>query len=93
MAKLIKEKINITLFLIVSKVIMTTLLVIFAWFKIKIIQFKKYKTKKETRIILINVVGKKNNPSNKIQLKFKALEEGTFYARDLVSEPGKHSTS
>ena len=22
------------------------------------------------------------------QLKFKALEEGTFYARDLVSEPG-----
>ena len=24
----------------------------------------------------------------KHQLKFKALEEGTFYARDLVSEPG-----
>ena len=56
--------------------------------KLKSYEFKKYKTKKETRIILINVVGKKNNPSNKIQLKFKALEEGTFYARDLVSEPG-----
>ena len=42
--------------------------------KLKSYEFKKYKTKKETRIILINVVGKKNNPSNKIQLKFKALE-------------------
>ena len=27
-------------------------------------------------------------PSSLNQLKFKALEEGTFYARDLVSEPG-----
>ena len=26
--------------------------------------------------------------SNKDQIKFSALEEGTFYARDLVSEPG-----
>ena len=33
-------------------------------------------------------MGKKNKPSEKIQLKFKSLEEGTFYARDLVSEPG-----
>ena len=32
--------------------------------------------------------GDKNKPSLKHQLKFKALEEGTFYARDLVSEPG-----
>ena len=31
---------------------------------------------------------KKNNISLKEQLKFRALEEGTFYARDLVSEPG-----
>ena len=28
------------------------------------------------------------NPSPQNQLKFKAIEEGTFYARDLVSEPG-----
>tara|TARA_B100001057_G_scaffold430643_1_gene457519 strand:+ start:19775 stop:21232 length:1458 start_codon:yes stop_codon:yes gene_type:complete len=55
---------------------------------LKSYQFNKYKSKKETRIILINVVGDKNKPSDKIQLKFKALEEGTFYARDLVSEPG-----
>ena len=30
----------------------------------------------------------KNKPSINNQLKFRALEEGTFYARDLVSEPG-----
>ena len=56
--------------------------------KLKSYEFKKYKSKKEERIILINVSGNKNKPSNKNQLKFKALEEGTFYARDLVSEPG-----
>ena len=56
--------------------------------KLKSYEFKKYKTKKETRIISINVFGNKNKPSFQNQLKFKALEEGTFYARDLVSEPG-----
>ncbi|MFL2883015.1 MAG: leucyl aminopeptidase [Pelagibacteraceae bacterium] len=56
--------------------------------KLKSYEFKKYKTKKETRIISINVFGNKNKPSAQNQLKFKALEEGTFYARDLVSEPG-----
>ena len=30
----------------------------------------------------------KINLPSQSQLKFKALEEGTFYARDLVSEPG-----
>jgi leucyl aminopeptidase len=56
--------------------------------KLKSYEFNKYKTKKETRLISINLLGKKNNPSVQNQLKFKALEEGTFYARDLVSEPG-----
>jgi leucyl aminopeptidase len=56
--------------------------------KLKSYEFNKYKTKKETRLISINVFGNKNNPSIQSQLKFKALEEGTFYARDLVSEPG-----
>ncbi len=56
--------------------------------KLKSYEFKKYKTKKDTRLILINIVGNKNKPSAQGQLKFKALEEGTFYARDLVSEPG-----
>ena len=56
--------------------------------KLKSYEFKKYKTKKETREISLNITGNKNIPSNQIKLKFKALEEGTFYARDLVSEPG-----
>ncbi len=56
--------------------------------KLKSYEFKKYKSKKEERIISINISGNKNKPSIKNQLKFKALEEGTFYARDLVSEPG-----
>ena len=56
--------------------------------KLKSYEFKKYKTKKDTRSISINIIGNKNIPSNQNQLRFKALEEGTFYARDLVSEPG-----
>tara|TARA_Y100000591_G_scaffold332925_1_gene372366 strand:+ start:1650 stop:3107 length:1458 start_codon:yes stop_codon:yes gene_type:complete len=56
--------------------------------KLKSYEFKKYKTKKIDRAIVISVLGNKNKPSLNEQLKFKALEEGTFYARDLVSEPG-----
>ena len=56
--------------------------------KLKSYEFKKYKSKKETRLITINVIGAKNKPSTQNQLKFKAVEEGTFYTRDLVSEPG-----
>ena len=56
--------------------------------KLKSYEFKKYKTKKDKRAITINIFGNKNKPSNNSQIKFKALEEGTFFARDLVSEPG-----
>jgi len=56
--------------------------------KLKSYEFKKYKSKNEKRTITFNVVGNKNIPPKKDQTKFKALEEGTFYARDLVSEPG-----
>ena len=56
--------------------------------KLKSYEFNKYKTKKENKTITLNIVGDKNIPSAKDKLKFKALEEGTFYARDLVSEPG-----
>ena len=56
--------------------------------KLKSYEFKKYKTKKDKRAITINIFGNKNKPSNNNQIKFKALEEGTFFARDLVSEPG-----
>ena len=56
--------------------------------KLKSYEFKKYKSKNATNQISLNIVGTKNKPSAQKQLKFKALEEGTFYARDLVSEPG-----
>ena len=56
--------------------------------KLKSYSFNKYKSKNESRLISIYIIGNKNKISSQNQLKFKALEEGTFYARDLVSEPG-----
>ena len=55
--------------------------------KLKSYIFEKYKTKKTSIKISLFVTGK-NKPSLKDQVKFKAVEEGTFYTRDLVSEPG-----
>ena len=55
--------------------------------KLKSYVFEKYKSKKEKKNITINVIGK-NKPAAKDQQKFKAIEDGTFFARDLVSEPG-----
>ena len=49
---------------------------------------KNINQKRKIEIYLLNILGNKNKPSSQSQLKFKALEEGTFYARDLVSEPG-----
>src|SRR5210317_1187023 len=56
--------------------------------KLKSYEFNIYKSKKNKRNISIYVVGSKNKISTQDQLRFKALEEGTFLARDLVSEPG-----
>ncbi len=56
-------------------------------FKLKSYIFDKYKTKKRKTKISIIVSGK-NFISHKEQTKFKAIEEGTFLTRDLVSEPG-----
>ena len=56
-------------------------------FKLKSYKFEKYKTKKTKKNIYIFVTGK-NKPSTQQQISFKALEEGNFYTRDLVSEPG-----
>ena len=49
--------------------------------------FDKYKSKKEKKEINIHIIGN-NKPSTYDQIKFKSIEAGTFYARDLVSEPG-----
>ena len=59
----------------------------FQGIKLKSYIFEKYKSKKSKNKITISVIGKKI-PSKTDQLKFKAIEDGTFYARDLVSEPG-----
>jgi leucyl aminopeptidase len=55
--------------------------------KLKSYEFNIYKSKKDTKVISINVIGKKNKITSKNELRFKAIEEGTFFARDLVSEP------
>ena len=55
--------------------------------KLKSYEFKKYKSKKDQRIISVNIIGNKNKPSIQNQIKFKLLRKD-FYARDLVSEPG-----
>jgi len=56
--------------------------------KLKSYEFNIYKSKIEKKLVSINVIGNKNKISAQYQLRFKALEEGTFFARDLVSEPG-----
>ena len=55
--------------------------------RLKSYTFDKYKTKKDKKNLTIDIIGK-NKPSQKDQIKFLAIEEGTFAARDLVSEPG-----
>ncbi len=55
--------------------------------KLKSYTFEKYKSKKNKKKIIITVTGN-NIPSKADQLNFMAIEYGTFYARDLVSEPG-----
>ena len=55
--------------------------------KLKSYEFNLYKSKKDTKLISINVIGKKNKFTIKNELRFKAIENGTFFARDLVSEP------
>jgi leucyl aminopeptidase len=56
--------------------------------KLKSYEFNVYRSKKDKKLVSINVIGNKNKISAHDQLRFKALEEGTFLARDLVSEPG-----
>jgi leucyl aminopeptidase len=56
--------------------------------KLKSYEFNIYKSKKDKKFVSIHVIGNKNKISTKDQLKFRSLEEGTFFARDLVSEPG-----
>ena len=56
--------------------------------KLKSYEFNIYKSKKNKKIVFVNVIGNKNKISVQDHLRFKAIEEGSFFARDLVSEPG-----
>jgi leucyl aminopeptidase len=56
--------------------------------KLKSYEFNVYKSKKDKKLVSINVIGNKNKVSIQDRLRFKAIEEGSFFARDLVSEPG-----
>ena len=56
--------------------------------KLKSYEFNIYKSNENKKNVYINVVGNKNRISSQDILRFKALEEGSFFARDLVSEPG-----
>ena len=55
--------------------------------KLKSYNFDLYKSKKDNKIISVNIIGNKNKITIQNELRFKAIEEGTFFARDLVSEP------
>ena len=55
--------------------------------KLKSYEFNIYKSKKDKKTILINVIRDRNKKTIQNELRFKAIEEGTFFARDLVSEP------
>ena len=55
--------------------------------KLKSYEFNIYKSKINKKIITINIIGNKNIITIQNDLRFKAIEEGTFFARDLVSEP------
>ena len=56
--------------------------------KLKSYEFNIYKSKKNKKIVPINLIENKKKISTQDLLRFKALEEGIFFARDLVSEPG-----
>ena len=56
--------------------------------KLKSYEFNKYKTKKETHEIIVNVVFKTKIPLKNKNNRFNSLLEGTIFTKDLVSEPG-----
>ena len=56
-------------------------------FKLRSYEFNIYKSNKNQKKLDINVLIKESEHFKKNQLKFKAIELGTNFARDLVSEP------
>ena len=57
--------------------------------QLKSYDFRLYKThKKNTESINLNLVGNNSRKTNLLRFKLRALLEGVFLTRDLVSEPG-----
>jgi leucyl aminopeptidase len=56
--------------------------------KLKSYRFDIYKSKKNKEILSINIIGTQNKIAKQEILRFKAIEEGSFFTRCLVSEPG-----
>jgi leucyl aminopeptidase len=57
-------------------------------FKVKSYIFKKYKTKLDNKIYILNLPVKLKNLIENKNNKFNSLEEGINFTKDLVSEPG-----
>ena len=54
--------------------------------KLKSYEFSLYKSKSKNYSLQLNIVGNINNIKSS-KLKYSAIESGTYFARDLVSEP------
>ena len=54
--------------------------------KLKSYEFSLYKSKSKNYSLQLNIVGNNNNIKSS-KLKYSAIESGTYFARDLVSEP------
>ena len=55
--------------------------------RLKSYSFDRYKSKKDSKILKVNMISSKKF-NKKIYDKFKAIELGVNYTKDLVSEPG-----
>jgi len=55
-------------------------------FRLKSYEFNLYKSKKIDKSIFLNLIGNINDKNPEIK-KYTAIEQGTNFARDLVSEP------
>ncbi len=55
--------------------------------KLKSYSFEKYKTKKNNKVLKLNLFSNKKSNNNLIK-NFKAIEDGVSLTKDLVSEPG-----
>ena len=55
--------------------------------RLKSYSFDRYKSKKESNILKVNITSSKKF-NKKIYDRFKGIELGVNYTKDLVSEPG-----